>query len=89
MSLNSGDRIKLGTAPDGSEDWYLEATFTPGHDRGHLVFQESRYGALIAGDMISTIATIMIWPRVSFRVDIACSKGPTSIFPRRSSSRSD
>ncbi len=29
---------------------------------GHLVFQESRYRALIAGDMISTVATIMIDP---------------------------
>ena len=60
--LADGDRIDLGTAPDGSLNWYLEAIFTPGHDRGHLVFRESRYKALIAGDMISTVATIMIDP---------------------------
>jgi glyoxylase-like metal-dependent hydrolase (beta-lactamase superfamily II)/8-oxo-dGTP pyrophosphatase MutT (NUDIX family) len=57
-----GDKIELGRAPDGSEDWHLTAIFTPGHDRGHLAFRESRYGALIVGDMISTIATIMIDP---------------------------
>ena len=60
--LADGDRIDLGTAPDGSPDWYLEAIFTPGHDRGHLAFRESRYKALIAGDMISTVATIIIDP---------------------------
>ena len=60
--LADGDRIELGRAPDGSEDWHLEAIFTPGHDRGHLAFRDSRYGTLIAGDMISTVATIMIDP---------------------------
>lgn len=61
-ALADGDRIDLGTAPDGSPDWYLEAIFTPGHARGHLAFRDSRYKALIAGDMISTVATIMIDP---------------------------
>lgn len=60
--LADGDRIDLGTAPDGSEHWTLEAIHTPGHDRGHLCFHESRYAALIAGDMVSTISTIMIDP---------------------------
>jgi glyoxylase-like metal-dependent hydrolase (beta-lactamase superfamily II)/8-oxo-dGTP pyrophosphatase MutT (NUDIX family) len=60
--VSDGDRIELGRAPDGTEDWHLTAIFTPGHDRGHLAFRESRYGALIAGDMISTLATIMIDP---------------------------
>jgi ribonuclease/clavin/mitogillin len=60
--LADGDRFDLGTAPDGSPDWSLEAIFTPGHDRGHLAFRESRYKALIAGDMISTVASIMIDP---------------------------
>lgn len=61
-ALADGDRLDLGRAPDGSSGWSLEAIFTPGHDRGHLAFQDSRYGALIAGDMISTVATIMIDP---------------------------
>jgi glyoxylase-like metal-dependent hydrolase (beta-lactamase superfamily II)/8-oxo-dGTP pyrophosphatase MutT (NUDIX family) len=60
--LADGDRIDLGTAPDGSPDWCLEVIFTPGHARGHLAFRDSRYRALIAGDMISTVATIMIDP---------------------------
>jgi ribonuclease/clavin/mitogillin len=60
--LGDGDRIPLGTSPDGRPSWELEAVFTPGHDRGHLCFRESRYGALIAGDMISTISTIVIDP---------------------------
>ncbi len=60
--IGDGERIALGTAPDGSAGWHLEAVFTPGHARGHLSFAESRYGALIAGDMISTVSTIVIDP---------------------------
>lgn len=60
--IADGDTIALGTAPDGSPDWHLRALHTPGHDRGHLCFHESRYGALVAGDMISTVSTIIIDP---------------------------
>jgi len=61
-ALADGDRLDLGAAPDRSPGWSLRAIFTPGHDRGHLAFLDSRYGALLAGDMISTVATIMIDP---------------------------
>jgi glyoxylase-like metal-dependent hydrolase (beta-lactamase superfamily II)/8-oxo-dGTP pyrophosphatase MutT (NUDIX family) len=60
--IEDGSRIALGTAPDGSDGWHLQAIFTPGHDRGHLCFRDNRYGALIAGDMISTVSTIVIDP---------------------------
>lgn len=60
--LHDGDRIDLGTAPDGTPGWFVEAVFTPGHDRGHLCFRESRYDAMLVGDMLSTISTIVIDP---------------------------
>ncbi len=60
--LHDGDRVALGRAPDDTEGWFLQAVFTPGHDRGHLCFRESRYDAVIVGDMISTISTIVIDP---------------------------
>ncbi|MEM7204024.1 MAG: MBL fold metallo-hydrolase [Planctomycetota bacterium] len=60
--IADGDRLPLGTAPDGTADWTLEALFTPGHAVGHLCFRDSRYDALIAGDMISTVSTIVIDP---------------------------
>ncbi len=60
--LDDGDTIALGTAPDGSAGWTLRAIHTPGHDQGHLCFSESRYGAAIVGDMLSTISTIIIDP---------------------------
>ncbi|MHC5063074.1 MAG: MBL fold metallo-hydrolase [Planctomycetota bacterium] len=60
--IGHGDRIPLGTAPDGSQGWELEAIFTPGHDKGHLCFMENRYRSLIAGDMVSTISSIIIDP---------------------------
>ena len=40
----------------------LQAIFTPGHAEGHLCFLEPRYGGLIAGDMVSTLSSILIDP---------------------------
>jgi glyoxylase-like metal-dependent hydrolase (beta-lactamase superfamily II)/8-oxo-dGTP pyrophosphatase MutT (NUDIX family) len=60
--LDEGSRVPLGRAPDGSAGWELEALHTPGHDRGHLCFRESRYGAMLVGDMLSTVSTIVIDP---------------------------
>jgi len=61
-TLDDQDQIDLGNAPDGSAGWQLTAVHTPGHDRGHLCFLESRYGAMLVGDMLSTISTIIIDP---------------------------
>ena len=60
--LVCGDRLPLGTAPDGTDGWELQAIHTPGHDRGHLAFRDSRYGHVIAGDLVSTLSTILIDP---------------------------
>lgn len=60
--LSDGVELPLGTAPDGSDGWTLTALHTPGHARGHLAFRESRYGAVIAGDLVSTVSTIVIDP---------------------------
>lgn len=60
--LADGDRVPLGRAPDGNPGWHLEVVHTPGHDQGHLCFRESRYGATLVGDMISTISTIIVDP---------------------------
>jgi len=40
----------------------LVGTFTPGHAPGHLVFQDADGGAMIAGDMVAGIGTILISP---------------------------
>lgn len=60
--IGDGDRIPLGRAPDGNAGWELQAIHTPGHDRGHLCFRESRYGTMLVGDMLSTISTIIVDP---------------------------
>lgn len=60
--LQDGDRLALGAAPDGTPDWQLLVFHTPGHAWGHLAFKENRYGAVIAGDLISTLSTIVINP---------------------------
>ena len=60
--LADGDRLELGTAPDGSGDWHLKVLHTPGHAPDHLCFIDSRYHAAIVGDMLSTVSTILIDP---------------------------
>ncbi len=60
--LIDGDEIDLGRAPDGTPGWTLRAIATPGHAIGHLCFRESRYRSLFAGDMVSTVSTIVIDP---------------------------
>lgn len=61
-ALDDGMRVPLGKSPDGRDGWELLAIHTPGHDRGHLCFRESRYGAVLVGDMVSTISTIIVDP---------------------------
>ena len=60
--LADGERLDLGPAPDGAGRWHLEAVHTPGHARGHLAFVEPRYGLLFAGDMVSTLSSVLIAP---------------------------
>ncbi|HLJ96696.1 MAG TPA: MBL fold metallo-hydrolase, partial [Gemmataceae bacterium] len=60
--IADGDRLDLGTAPDGSGAWYLEAIHTPGHASGHVAFFERHYRLLFAGDMVSTLSSVVIAP---------------------------
>ncbi len=62
MALGDGDLLDLGVAPDGTPDWRLEVRFVPGHAPGHLAFLDSRYGAMVAGDMVSSLSSILISP---------------------------
>ncbi|MDF1839453.1 MAG: MBL fold metallo-hydrolase, partial [Planctomycetota bacterium] len=62
VEIKDREVLELGAAPDGSGDWQLQAVHTPGHAVGHLVFRDSRYGAVVGGDMASTVSTIVIDP---------------------------
>lgn len=62
MPLTGGEALPLGEAPDGSADWRLVVRFTPGHAPGHLAFEENRYGAVLAGDLVSSLSSILIPP---------------------------
>ncbi len=56
--LEDGERIEL----DGPEPLVLEAVHTPGHAPGHLCFHELGSGAMIAGDMVAGVGTILVEP---------------------------
>jgi ribonuclease/clavin/mitogillin len=60
--IHDGERLDLGACPDGGGPWHLEAVHTPGHASGHLAFYEPHYRLLFAGDMVSTISSVVIAP---------------------------
>lgn len=57
--LDDGERIEL----DGPEPVVLRALHTPGHAPGHLCLIEERSGAMIAGDMVAGVGTILVEPK--------------------------
>lgn len=60
--IQEGNRLELGRRPDGSGSWYLVAIHTPGHASGHLAFYDPHYRLLFAGDMVSTVSSVVIAP---------------------------
>ncbi len=69
----------------------FRALHTPGHARGHLAFLDERTGALLAGDMISTLSTIVIDPPEGDMAEYLRSlerlraAGPRTLFPAHGS----
>jgi glyoxylase-like metal-dependent hydrolase (beta-lactamase superfamily II) len=67
------------------------ALHTPGHARGHVAFLDERTGALLAGDMVSTLSTIVIDPPEGDMADYLASLArlrelaPRTLFPAHGS----
>ncbi|MCA9632300.1 MAG: MBL fold metallo-hydrolase [Myxococcales bacterium] len=57
--VEDGDVIEL----DGATPQRWEALHTPGHAPGHLCLHEPRLGALVVGDMVASVGTILIEPQ--------------------------
>src|SRR5262249_4659129 len=60
-------RVQISrTIDDGEELAYgpsgLRAVFTPGHAPGHLCFVDAAARAIVAGDMVASVGTIIIEP---------------------------
>ncbi len=56
--LTDGQRVDLGD----HEPFPVRVVHTPGHTRGHLSFFDETHRSLIAGDLASTLSTIVIDP---------------------------
>lgn len=56
--IEDGDSIKLA----GSPEIVLQALHTPGHARGHLCFYDAGSGALLSGDNIVGLGSVLIDP---------------------------
>jgi glyoxylase-like metal-dependent hydrolase (beta-lactamase superfamily II)/8-oxo-dGTP pyrophosphatase MutT (NUDIX family) len=42
--------------------WRVRALHTPGHTAGHVALRDERWGAVLAGDLVSGVSTILIDP---------------------------
>jgi ribonuclease/clavin/mitogillin len=56
--IDEGDAIEL----EGDPPIHLRAMHTPGHARGHLSFYDERAGALLTGDNIVGVGSVLIDP---------------------------
>jgi glyoxylase-like metal-dependent hydrolase (beta-lactamase superfamily II) len=56
--LEDGHRRVLAGQPERA----VRCVFTPGHAPGHLCFHEEVTGAMVAGDMVAGVGTILIDP---------------------------
>lgn len=57
-TLDEGDDFVL----DGPEPQRWQVLWTPGHAPGHLCLYEASLGALVVGDMVASVGTILIEP---------------------------
>lgn len=60
--VEDGETLDLGDAPHGRGRWAMRAVFTPGHAPGHLAFYVPDYQLMLAGDMLSTLSSLIIHP---------------------------
>jgi ribonuclease/clavin/mitogillin len=56
--IEDGELIEI----EGDPGWRLRALHTPGHTRGHLCFYEEITGAVVTGDLVVGIGTVVIDP---------------------------
>lgn len=60
-AIEDGHVFDLGTW--GRRPWRVRAMHTPGHAPGHLALRDERFGAILAGDLVSGVSTILVDPQ--------------------------
>ena len=58
-TLQHGNVIDLGKDAK-NRPWELEVVFTGGHSQDHIAFLDRRFNALVAGDMVAGIGTVLV-----------------------------
>ncbi|MHA2366218.1 MAG: MBL fold metallo-hydrolase [Candidatus Hodarchaeales archaeon] len=58
--LSDGDLIELGYDCYTKNKWNLKVIYTGGHSHGHILFLDSRFNALLAGDFVAGIGTVLV-----------------------------
>jgi glyoxylase-like metal-dependent hydrolase (beta-lactamase superfamily II)/8-oxo-dGTP pyrophosphatase MutT (NUDIX family) len=60
--VGDNELIELPGEFPGTTGWRLRALHTPGHTRGHLCFYEENTAAIMTGDLVVGIGTVVIDP---------------------------
>lgn len=60
-AIEDGHVFSLGAW--GRRPWRVRAMHTPGHAPGHLALRDERWGAILAGDLVSGVSTILVDPQ--------------------------
>lgn len=60
--LEDGDELDLGTWAPTGQPWTVQALHTPGHAPGHLALRDTRWNALVVGDLVAGFGTIRVAP---------------------------
>ncbi len=58
--VEDGEEMDLGVW--GPRPWTVEVLHTPGHTPGHVALRDARWGAILAGDLVSGVSTILVDP---------------------------
>ena len=77
--LEEGETIRL----DGPTPQAWQVLHTPGHAPGHLCLHEAEMGAVVVGDMVASVGTILIEP-LDAHADLPGSAAPAEGSRRRS-----
>jgi glyoxylase-like metal-dependent hydrolase (beta-lactamase superfamily II)/8-oxo-dGTP pyrophosphatase MutT (NUDIX family) len=60
--VEDNELVELPGELPGDRGWKLRALHTPGHTRGHLCFYEEHSAALMTGDLVVGVGTVVIDP---------------------------
>ncbi|HVL48767.1 MAG TPA: MBL fold metallo-hydrolase [Candidatus Thermoplasmatota archaeon] len=60
--LGDGDILELGRDENVGKNWRIRVLHTAGHTKGSISLLDNRFGAMVVGDLASSVSTIVVDP---------------------------